>query len=219
MMLELLQAPELSREISQEIASARIQSDSSSPRFNTKKLLESSLLHSVYAETLRLYTAIMYLRKTRQEMEVGGWSIPKDQELLVCSYSQHMNAQLWNPTGDPNYPSLETFWSHRFVINHESNTDDNVPIDEKTCLGDRPSKPPMQGVGQRWLPFGLGETMCPGRHIVKFEMVLSYAILNSIFEIEVLKPKGWRPEMDMSSFGYGTMAPKSQTPFRIRRRA
>ncbi len=59
--------------------------------------------------------------------------------------------------------------------------------------------------------------MCPGRTFAKHEMLGSFAMLSSNFDIELLT-SGQEIKPDMSFFSIGTMPPKGKIPFRIRRR-
>jgi cytochrome P450 len=51
----------------------------------------------------------------------------------------------------------------------------------------------MDGQQTTWIPYGLGEHMCAGRHIAKKKMMASVAVMLDRFRIELLTPTGWRP--------------------------
>ncbi len=59
--------------------------------------------------------------------------------------------------------------------------------------------------------------MCPGRTFAKHEMLGSFAILSSKFDVELLT-SGQEIKPHMSFFSIGTLPPKGKIPFRIRRR-
>ena len=60
--------------------------------------------------------------------------------------------------------------------------------------------------------------MCPGRAFAKNEMLGSFDILSTEFDVELLV-SGREIKPDMSFFSIGTLPPKGQIPFRIRRKA
>ena len=59
--------------------------------------------------------------------------------------------------------------------------------------------------------------MCPGRAFAKNEMLGSFAILSTKFGIELLT-SGQKIKPDMCFLSVGTMPPKGDIQFRIRRR-
>ena len=82
----------------------------------------------------------------------------------------------------------------------------------------RPSqKFSLNGYANTWTPFGGGIHECSGRHWVKLRMLLTYAMISSTFDIELLAPhKTVKP--DTAKYGYGALPPVEKTRFRIRRR-
>lgn len=166
-----------------------------------KTLLSQPLLSSIYTEILRQYVAIIMIRESQEEHVLGSWTIPKHENVVVCSYTEHMNPALWN-TGAPQDPhGIETFWAKRFLDSKASH-----------CTFT------MEGPNGRWLPFGLGERMCPGRHFAKTQMLLTMAKLTLMFDFELETADMWRPKVDMNHFGFGTLPPGENVPFRWRRR-
>ncbi|ORY17483.1 hypothetical protein BCR34DRAFT_596952 [Clohesyomyces aquaticus] len=71
---------------------------------------------------------------------------------------------------------------------------------------------------KRWRQKVVGDHLCPGRLFAKQEMILNFAILVSVFDVELLSPKGWRPAENLDRYGFGSQQPKQKTPFRVRRR-
>jgi cytochrome P450 len=170
-----------------------------------------------------MYVAVLFHRKTRQEDRVGHFIIPKNKEIIVCSYNQHMNDKLWNAdeAADGSRPASE-FWGERFLSysntpspNNPSSRpmeDPGPPTPHRHCyILDR--KPKLQ-MASLWN----GERLCPGRHFANLKVILTYAILSSAFDIELMTHDGRRPEPDMRHFGYGTLPPREPIPFRIRRK-
>lgn len=217
-----MQSKDLSGDIKQEISHATATFECP-PRFDSKKLLNSPLLQSTYAETLRMYVSVLMLRKTRKESKVGDWTIPKNTNIAVCNYSEHMDEQLWNPKGES--PPVSTFWGRRFITYSDPKSFEKDQVEKKlggtsrskNLTGTTP-RFSADGLGCKWFPFGFGERMCPGRYFAKHQMLLTFAVLSTSFEIELQVADGWKPKPDMTHFGYGIMPPASQTPFRIRRR-
>ena len=191
------------------------------PRFDQKRLLNSPLLQSIYAETLRMYVSVLMLRKTRQESQLGGWVIPKSQHIAVCNYSEHMNEKLWNPEGSADMHPVGEFWGRRFLTFSDAKgmVEEPAPT-ESSELNQRAHAPRFssEGLSCKWFPFGFGERVCPGRAFAKHQMLVAFALLSSTFDIELQLNPELKPKPNMKHFGYGVMPPETKTPFRIRRR-
>ncbi|KAF2634708.1 cytochrome P450 [Massarina eburnea CBS 473.64] len=168
------------------------------------ELAKNPLLQSIYAETLRLHTASLLTRTSKRDHKIDSWIIPKDQYVMVATQVEH-RSPYWN-TVDPETGSRHSpysFYPERFLTKDE---DGNVEFS-------------MEGKQGRWLPYGMGEHMCPGRHFAKYEMLLVFAVIVDVFDIELMTPTGWKPEDDMSRYGLGATRPKQEVKFRIRQRA
>lgn len=74
----------------------------------------------------------------------------------------------------------------------------------------------MEGLSGAWLPFGGGLRQCPGRTFAKREIILSFAVMASTFDLELLEAGPVVP--DMKYYGLGTFPPMGKVPFKIRRR-
>ncbi|KAF2115749.1 cytochrome P450 [Lophiotrema nucula] len=202
-LLETLQSNELFDDASKEVTSVAT-SSGSSLHIDERNLLRLPLLQSIYAETLRKYVSVMMVRKTRQASRLGGYTVPIGKKVVICNYSEHMNEALWQPeTGNDLHP-VGQFWGRRFL----------------SYSKDAPNTPTFatENLGRKWMPFGVGERMCPGRHFTKHQMLLTFALLSSNFDIELTVSTGNKAEPDMTHFGYGTMGPDRPMPFRIRRK-
>lgn len=77
----------------------------------------------------------------------------------------------------------------------------------------------LDGKQGKYMPYGMGEHMCPGRHFAKYEMLLTVAVLMERFEIELLGPDGWKPDDDLGRYGFGSVHPKQKVEARIRMRS
>lgn len=203
--VEILQSKDLYADAVMEVRTASVSSGDST-RFDLKKLLELPLLQSIYAETLRIYVTAMFLRKTAKDTQLGAFTVPQDSTVMLCSHSEQMNEKLWNPTCSPEIPAVTEFWGRRF-------------LDEDPSLPDSGPRFKVEEIsGGKWLPFGIGARQCPGRDMAKREIFLTFAVLSTYFDIEIMQEKGWKPKPKIARFGFGTMPPAEETPFRIRRR-
>ena len=63
-----------------------------------------------------------------------------------------------------------------------------------------------------------GHHACPGRVLAKRIMLISSALMTTMFDIEILAAE---PNLQYGSsrFGFGVRKPKGQVPFLIRRRS
>ena len=202
----------------------------------------------MYAEALRLYVGVLLVREpTRDNYSFRGWSIKKTEILAISTRTEAMNPEIWSTGGDDNPHPLDVFWADRFIVdpadpnsgplkkpkgrNHNSkansvtsqsnqavnsaNNNDNKENDHDT------QKPyfSMEGLSASWIPYGGGQSHCPGRHFAKQQMIISNAIFLTAFDIELIEEEDKkRPNVDMSCFGFGAMPPDRKIPFRIRRR-
>ena len=204
MLAETLRDPQLLVRIRRAIAKNRIESPHGILDFNWTSLCNEPLLQSVYAETLRLHVAIFVLRSSdRSDVDIRGWRIPRGAPILVSGYDAQMAPEDWAPSDDPHVKPVTDFWAERFLQN--SRLEGNSAFG----LKDRASK---------WLPYGGGTRICPGRHFAKLEIISSLAIMLTFFDIEILDKAYRIPVNDMVGFGFGTLWPKEKMPIRIRRR-
>jgi cytochrome P450 len=195
--------------LSSEVLVRRVRDDIESSKTLTKsidatKIVNNPLLQSIYAEVLRLHSASLLTRSSKQEHKLDDWVIPKDQAVMISTHVEHRSSY-WNAV-DPGtgkyYPS-SSFYAERF-LNRDEHGQEEFSVDGK------------QG---RWLPYGMGEHMCPGRHFAKYEMMLVFAVVVDVFEIKLRTPKGWKPDDDLKRYGFGALRPKQKVKFRIKRRA
>jgi cytochrome P450 len=165
---------------------------------DSTKLINHPLFQSAYAEVLRLHTASMLTRTVKKTHELDSWTLKRDQTVVVSSHVEHHSAY-WNDVDSSGRSRpADTFWAERFLT-----PEGQFSLDGK------------QG---RYMPYGMGEHMCPGRHFAKYEMLLTFAVFVDRFEIELESPKGWRPENDLSRYGFGAVHPKQKVEAKIRLR-
>ena len=189
------------------------------------------ILQSMYAETLRLYISLFALRSAAHgDFNLGNFTIPRDELLAVDSRVAAMDKNVWKEGAHP----VGQFWAERFLV---------YPDDPQSGpLRFNPSKPTtgpptateaasshsvdkqgrhftLDGLASAWLPFGGGTRQCPGRNFAKQEIILSFAVIFSMLEIELVDAdKVEPPKPDMKYYGLGTLPPKTKVPFRVRRR-
>ena len=226
---ELLRFQHLLSRALTEVNACRMTSSHDSLSFDTRKLCDQPFLQSVYAETLRLRTAVYMIRKPEHApAHIKDYSIPQGQMIVINSAAAHMDKRNWNLGSDAQHV-VDQFWADRFLIYNDtrvSSSADRPSINTASSSNSTQSptskdaRAPvfsLNGYAGAWIPFGGGIHQCPGRHWVKLQILLSFAMMCSAFEIELIE--GVRmPEMDMRKYGLGVLQPKEKTPFRIRRR-
>src|SRR5690606_6982421 len=67
------------------------------------------------------------------------------------------------------------------------------------------------------LPFGIGLSMCPGRHFARNEFKVVTALVLNWCDIELKETK--IPALDMGRVGLGSLTPKMDIPFHLQRHA
>ena len=200
--------------------------------FDTTKLCNQPLLQSSYAETLRMYVAVYIIRKPEyQDAQVLDYRIPKDKMVVISSAMAHMDKRNWNLGTMEEHP-VEKFWADRFLnyggtlsrsssassaISTDSAIDLTIPEDNFPKPKSAEPKFSLNGYSGAWVPFGGGIHQCPGRHWVKMQMLLSFAIISSTFDIELLSGDG-KLTVDMAKYGLGALNPAEKVRFRIKRK-
>lgn len=192
------------------------------------KLCNSPLLQSVYAETLRLRVALLVTRTPEnKDFHLGCWKFSKDRPIIFSSQTAGMNPEIWNAGTHEDPHPLEEFWADRFLVYPDdsgSGPSKNLLPPEKAAKPNRTenqrAKPyfSMQRAGAGWIPYGGGQRMCPGRHFAKQEIIGTAATLCTLYDIELLTPRDWKPKPDMRYFPFGGLPPIGKVPFRIRKR-
>ena len=198
--------------------------------FDTAKLCNQPLLQSSYAETLRMYVAVYIIRKPEyKDAQVIDYRIPRDKMVVISSAMAHMDKRNWNLGTMEEHP-VEKFWAERFLtyggnLSRSSSASSTVSTDsavdmstmDDNFLKSNLAEPKfsLNGYSGAWVPFGGGIHQCPGRHWVKMQMLLSFAIISSTFDIELLAP-GEKVKVDMAKYGLGALNPAEKVKFRIR---
>ncbi|MCJ1391521.1 hypothetical protein MMC18_004385 [Xylographa bjoerkii] len=229
-MFEICRDPELLSRVQKEVKACRISFPTDNKAsFDIIKLCSQPLLQSIYAETLRLRVALFITRTPEYEnFGLGEWELPPQTVIALSSRAGAMNPNVWN-VGTPENPHpLHAFWADRFLIyandptsgpqrKEGSKSYHGGPVPAEKALEPDP-RFSMDGVAGGWIPYGGGQRMCPGRHFAKQEIIGTFAVLFTHYEIELRVPKEEVPDCDMRFFPFGGLPPTKRIPFRIRRR-
>lgn len=215
----MLRDQELLARASREVAACRSSNPSGPADFETARIIEQPLLQSCWAEALRKYTVVFSIRQPdRGDAQVLDYRIPQGKMMVINSAMAHMDRRNWNTGASDEHP-VESFWSDRFLTYSQQPRQANPEVSSAVSNGPDVSEArfSLKGYSGAWIPFGGGVHQCPGRHWVKAQMLLSFAIINEAFEIEILHPhETLRP--DTGKYGLGVMQPGEKARFRIRRR-
>ncbi|KAI9690876.1 MAG: hypothetical protein M1822_008495 [Bathelium mastoideum] len=227
LVLETIRNPGLLRRVQTEVDGCC----SEDGTLDASKLCAQPLLQSIYAEALRLRTALFIVREAdHDDFHLNGFNLEKGKRIIIDTYTSHMDSKVWN-SGPPDNPHpLDTFWAERFLVDPEDPC--SGPLSQNHPLhhakrSQRPSQRPtpdresrpkfsMKGLDGAWVPFGGGIHICPGLQFAKQNILLSVAMAISSFEIELLTMSDLKP--DTVYYGLGVLPPKGKVPFRIRRK-
>lgn len=223
--LECFSDPYLLPRVRDEVEHCIYQTSSGKTRFDTKKLNTNDLLQIIYAEVLRLRIAAFIMRSPEGEnMKINEWLIPKGEIALVATTPAHMDNQVWNTGLNSEHPVNE-FWADRFLIS----PGDPLSGPTRRSRGERPGlriekwekagSPyfSLDGLNGSWIPYGGGFRACPGRHFAKMEILMTLAVMVTLFDIEV--DGNIAQQTDPRQSGLGAQRPKAQVPFKISKRA
>ncbi|KAL8847243.1 MAG: hypothetical protein Q9221_007699 [Calogaya cf. arnoldii] len=191
--------------------------------FDCKKLEKQPLLLSTYAETLRFGVEIHVPRATpHKNLSIGKMLVPRDSLTIVNTWLAHNDPTVWNTKKDA-FP-LDSFWAQRFLVDPTDPSSgplveqDRRQDTDKTAFEERKevrfSKDGLEG---SWIPFGGGHHACPGRILAKRIMLLSCAMMLTLFDINILAEEE-ALAYGSPRFGFGVRKPKGKVPFRLRRR-
>lgn len=228
---EIYRDPCLLSRVRKEVEASYLSSpENGEAKFNVSKLCSQPLLQSIYAETLRLRVALIVTRTPEHEhFDLAEWTFPPKRVIALSSRTAAMNPNVWNTGSPENSHPLCTFWAERFLvypddpmsgpqrkdtIAEEKNQKEMGSTEEQ----EKEPKFSMDGVAGGWIPYGGGQRMCPGRHFAKQEIITTFAMLFTHYDIQLLIPKDNIPECDMKFFPFGGLPPTRKIPFRISRR-
>lgn len=181
-------------------------------QFDVDQLLRLPVLQAVYAETLRLRMHFYIIRMPdRVDMNIRDWIIPRQKVVVTSTTVAHMDREVWD-TGLHDEHPVDQFWIGRFLkYPHEG--------DSGNSNGPNPPEFSTKGLEGAWIPYGGGPRQCPGRHFAKRQILLTTALMVSLFDCEILKEgMDVKEDFTLMGFGSGVSHPAGKVPVRIRRR-
>ncbi|KAI1451393.1 cytochrome P450 [Annulohypoxylon moriforme] len=221
--LRALKDPVLLKQLLKE-ASECISSDGT--KVDMVKLTAQPLLQSTYAEVLRLYITLAVSRIAEYEdIQVAGYTIPKDSFMIIYNRSLALNEEAWIQAGRTLRKPLTEFDAERFLVDPDwtrpefAKERDAEKTPEKKSTTSSERRFSMDGLLGLWIPYGGGDHICPGRHFAKHEMLLTFVILLTKFDVELTLPSASEVLPDTKFAPYGALPPTCKVPCRIRRRA
>lgn len=165
-------------------------------------LMKTPILDSIVEETLRLTAAPILTRAVQVDMKIKmsdgrQYAIRKGDRMSLFPYSVlHLDPEIHS---DP-----QEFKYDRFL-----NPDGTKKTD--FYKGGTKLKFPT-------MPWGSGVSMCPGRFFATNELKQFVFLMLVYFEFELKNPDEEIPQIDFRRWGFGTMQPVRDVPFRYRPR-
>jgi cytochrome P450 len=206
---EIFRDPELLARVRGEVSLCRT-SDSNgsghSTQFDIDKLLRQPVLQAVYAETLRLRMHFYIIRMSDKiDMKIQDWIIPRQKIIVTSTTAAHLDATIWN-TGPENEHPINKFWVGRFLKEPIDAASDTTTFSTKEMEGS-------------WIPYGGGPRQCPGRHFAKRQILLTTALMVTLFDCEIVgEGMDVQEDLSLNSFGSGISKPAIEIPVKFRRR-
>ncbi|KAJ4423350.1 hypothetical protein N0V82_001953 [Gnomoniopsis sp. IMI 355080] len=182
-------------------------------KFDIDRLLRLPMLQAVYAETLRLRMHFYIIRMTdRAEMRLQDWVIPRRKVIVTPTTVAHMNTDVWR-TGLNNEHPVDQFWAGRFLHPKNANDDEDPEVASADSMAFS-----AKGLEGSWIPYGGGPRQCPGRHFAKRQIILTTALVVSLFDCEILENSDVQEDFTLKGFGGGMSYALGKVPIRLRRR-
>ncbi|KAF3055561.1 Cholesterol 7-alpha-monooxygenase [Daldinia childiae] len=212
---EVLRDPDLQMRLMKEISECKTTNgEDDTTGFDMKKLTNQPLLQSTYAEVLRLYVAVAISRIAGYEdIKIDDYMIPQDSLIMTYSRAMALDTDAWIRAGRTLNKPLDEFDAERFLVDSGWTRPGLTPA--VVIKDDGKRRFSTDGLLGLWVPYGGGDHMCPGRHLAKQQMLVTFALLLSEFDIEISATK---VEPDMRFAPFGSLPPKNMTGFRIRRK-
>lgn len=229
-LFESLKDPSLHEAMMAE-ASASLPPGSAAASLDIVKFKSLPLMQSCYAEVLRLRLAIAMSRVSElDDFQLDSkLTIKRNHPLVIFSRPLALNDESWTLAGRPQSIPLEEFHARRFLVSGKSN-DDTGNGSTPQAPQPHPTRPlgpsqearlqySLDGLESCWVPYGGGQRKCPGRHFAKNEILGTFAILCTQYDIELLRNDLDSVKPDLRWFPMGALPPSSKVPFRIRKKA
>jgi cytochrome P450 len=184
-------------------------------RFDVDQLLRLPVLQAAYAETLRLRMHFYIIRMSdTTDINIRDWVIPRRKVIVTPTTVAHMDSKAWS-TGLKNEHPVDQFWIGRFLKHPSESAHGNTQTREPASSPTFSTKE-LEG---SWIPYGGGPRQCPGRHFAKRQILLTTALIVSLFDCEILKDgRDMQEDFTLKGFGSGVSHPAGKVPIRIRRK-
>ncbi|KAI0171237.1 Pfs, NACHT and ankyrin domain protein [Pestalotiopsis sp. NC0098] len=212
---EIYRDPKLLASVRDEVDACARECGNGRIQFDIDQLLRLPVLQAVYAETLRLRMHFYIIRMPdKTDMNIRGCVIPRQKVIVTPTTVAHMDAEAWS-TGLQNEHPVDQFWHGRFLKAPSKDAPNG-----KSSLGSATS--PIFSTKElegSWIPYGGGPRQCPGRHFAKRQILLTAALMVSLFDCEILEGgKDLQEDFTLKGFGSGMSHPVGKVPVKIRRR-
>ncbi|KAI1390114.1 cytochrome P450 [Hypoxylon trugodes] len=204
-LMEIIKDPSLLQAVREEVVTAYVTSPETGLRsLDAQKLVTLPLLTSIYTETLRMRVNFNLIRHVSKPVVMDGYTIPTGAAIQAPMTVAHYDESIW---GADQHPASE-FWAER----HVKYTEDGRRVFA------------LAGSSGSYFPYGGGNTICPGRHFAKHEVMATVALIISNFDIEFLEwtqldgsPSDRLPRNDPRYCGAGAMPPDRDMRIRWKR--
>ncbi|KAI1413327.1 cytochrome P450 [Hypoxylon sp. FL1857] len=205
---DIYRDPELLASVRAEVDACALKGADGCIWFDVDQLLRLPVLQAVYAETLRLRMHFYIIRMPdRVDLNIRDWIIPRHKVIVTPTTVAHMDTNAWS-TGLNNEHPVDQFWIGRFLRYPPESFSGNASPTFSTKE--------LEG---SWIPYGGGPRQCPGGHFAKRQILLTAALMVSLFDCEILEEgRDMREDFTLKGFGSGVSHPAGKVPMRIRRR-
>ncbi|KAI0594165.1 cytochrome P450 [Biscogniauxia sp. FL1348] len=220
---EVLRDPDLKAHLVKEVLECRIPNAVDGiTTFDIKKLTAQPLLQSTYAEVLRLYVGVAISRTTGYEdIKIDNYTIPQNSLVMTYSRAMALDTDAWIRAGRTLRKPLEEFDAERFLVDTDwARPGVSSMTDTTNTRGNGKRRFSTDGLLGLWVPYGGGDHICPGRHLAKQQMLVTFALLLLEFEMELSSDPAVvaKVKPDMRFAPFGSLPPENKVGFRIRRR-
>jgi cytochrome P450 len=197
-MYEVLKDPQLLSRLTQEAAPFV----SEEGAINFVDLAEQPLLQSVFAEVLRMRTSGLTNRMAEYgDVKYNEYTVPQNEFILIHSDALHYNKEIWERAGRTITTPMTQFQADRFLVPSPAG-----PVYS------------IDGLSGIWVPFGGGDRMCPGRHLLKYQMLSTFAYIFTNFDIEMDSRQAQKVKCNRKFSPFGALPPDRPLGFKIRRK-
>jgi len=198
----ILRDPKIKKIIEDEVRGVLATSNKKSPRgtpYLTAEVIDRmEKLDSCISETLRLISSPLPMRQAMEDLSIeltSGEVVELKKGQYAAMYPRHMHLH------PEIYDNPEQFQWDRFLGKQKPNN---------FFYQGEPLKYSL-------LPFGVGLSMCPGRHFARNEFKVVTALVLNWCDIKLEETQ--MPALDMGRVGLGSLTPKSDIPFHLQRRS